>query len=99
MKDHNINEDHLQREGFLTKRVSTSEFHKSLGHLISPKEPRRIQMMQLKEVCDRFDGILQQNNLNVKAYEVLYRSVYAPTVKYILQGSSLNEKVLYDVAK
>ena len=66
MIDHRINEDHLQREGLTAKRVSITEFHKSLGHLISPKESRRIQTMQLKEFCDRFDSILQQKNLNVK---------------------------------
>jgi Reverse transcriptase (RNA-dependent DNA polymerase) len=80
-------------------RINISEYHKSLGHMISPKEPARTQIIQVREICDRFNSILQLHTLNVRECEALYRSIYTPTIKYVLQGSSLNENELYEVEK
>ena len=81
------------------KLISISNHHMSLGHLISPKEPGRTQRSQLEDINDRFKGILQQEYLSVKGYEIIYRSIYIPTVQHVLQGSCMNDKEFYNVSQ
>ena len=81
------------------RRIGITESHKSLGHFISPKESRRTQTTQIREVCTKFNGILQQDNLSTKEYEALYKSVFTPTIKYILQGSHLTNTDLINSTK
>ena len=99
MKDHNINENHLQREGFLAKRVSVSEFHKFLGNLISPKEPRRIQMMQLKKYVIDLMAYFSKITSPSKSTKSYTEVSMFPRFNIYYKGQTLNEKDLYDVAK
>ena len=99
MKDYETASDQAGIESSSVRRISITESHKSLGHLISPKESSRTQIAQLRDICNEFIGILQQDSLNTKEYEALYKSVYTPTIKYILQGSSLKQKELNKVSK
>jgi hypothetical protein len=55
--------------------------------------------MLVSKICNRFTGILQQITLNAKEFEALYKTTYKPTIKYILQGPSLNDNELYKVSK
>ena len=80
-------------------RIGITESHKLLGHFISSKESRRMQTTQIRELCIKFNGILQQDNLSTKEYEALYKSVFTPTIKYILQGSHLTNTDLSDATK
>ena len=99
MRDIHIKSYQQLSESLSARRISVSNYHKSLGHLISPKEPSRTQRIQLEEISDRFEGILKQDNLTVKEYETLYRSTYTPTIRYVLQGSCMNDKELYNASK
>ena len=82
MKDLDISDYQISHPQLIANKVRASESHRSLGHNISPKEPRKAQKSQLKEVEERFIGILQKNQLTINGNEVLYRSIYTPTVRY-----------------
>ena len=73
-----IQEQESFRESHV-QRISITESHKSLGHFISPKESRRMQITQIRELCNKFNGILQQDSLSPKEYKALYKSVFTPT--------------------
>jgi hypothetical protein len=98
MKDYVTLSTKTGKESSSVRRISITGFHKSLGHLISPKEPGRTQIAQLREISIKFKGILQQDSLSTKEYEALYKSIYTLTIKYILQRSSLNQKELNEVS-
>ena len=49
MRDLNIQSDQLQCNSLSAKRISVSNYHKSLGHLISPKEPSRKKELNWKK--------------------------------------------------
>ena len=79
------------------KQIHIEDSHKTLGHRISPKDPGKHKMDQLREVDNRFQSILMTNNLQTHEVNVLYRSIYTPTIRYILQSSSLKDKELHQV--
>ena len=57
-----IQEQESFRETYVC-RISITESQKLLGHFISPKESRRTQTTQIRELCNKFNGIRQQDNL------------------------------------
>jgi hypothetical protein len=75
---------------FIARRILISEYHKSLRHRMSPKDPNKSQIIHMKDIQDRFIGILNQSNLRLKEHEVLYRNIYTPTIQYVLQGSCMS---------
>jgi len=98
MIDLDISQYQFTHPQLIAKQITASESHRSLGHNISPKEPSTSQRKQLLEVEDRFIGILQTNKLTLKENEVLYCSIYTPTVRYILQGSCMNNKDIIQIS-
>jgi hypothetical protein len=71
MKEYATTSDQAGIESSSVRRISITEPHKLLGHLISPKESSRTQTTQLQEICNKFNGILQQESLSTKEYEAL----------------------------
>jgi hypothetical protein len=97
MKDYKIQPTLTDFESSNIRKISINEFHKSLGHLISPRDPGRTQILQLRVISNKFQGILKNGSLSPREYEALSKSVYTPTIKYILQGSSMTQKELHEV--
>jgi hypothetical protein len=98
MKDYKIQSTHTDFESSNIRRISINELHKSLGHFISPKDPGRTQVLQLREISNKFQGILKNGSLSPRGYKALYKCVFTPTIKYILQGSSMTPKELNEVS-
>ena len=92
------NQNDLHQD-FSANKIDIADHHKSLGHRMSPKDPSKAQINHMKDIEDRFVGILNQNHLTSKENEVLYRSTYTPTVRYILQGSCMNKLELQRVSR
>ena len=90
MIDANPREHDAIHHNFIARRILLSEYHKSLGHRMSPKDPNKSQIIHMKDIQDRFIGILNQSNLRLKEHEVLYRNIYTPTIRYVLQGSCMS---------
>jgi hypothetical protein len=55
-----------------------------------PNDPNKSQINHMKDIQDRFVGILNQSNLKLREHEVLYRNIYTPTIQYIFEGSCMS---------
>jgi hypothetical protein len=62
MKDQDIDNSLPTSPQLVANKIRDSESHRSLGHRISHKDPSKAQTSQLKEIEDRFIGILHRNN-------------------------------------
>jgi hypothetical protein len=64
MKDYKVQSTHTDFVSSNIRRISINELHKSLGHFISPKDPGRTQVLQLREISNKFQGILKNGSLS-----------------------------------
>jgi hypothetical protein len=62
----NPREQDAIHHNFIASRILLSEYHTSLGHRMSPKDPNKSQINHMKDVQDWFVGILNQSNLTLK---------------------------------
>jgi hypothetical protein len=81
------------------QQVNIEDSHKTLGHRISPQYPGKHKIAQLTEVDYKFQSILKTSNLQKNEVHVLYRSIYIPTIRYILQSSSLKREELHQATQ
>jgi hypothetical protein len=70
MRDMIIKVGQQQSESLSANQLCISNYPKSLGHFVSPKEPGKTQRSQLEEISNRFEFTLQQENLTVKEYRI-----------------------------
>jgi hypothetical protein len=54
MKDYKIQSTLTDFEHSNIRRIIINEYHQSLGHLISPKDPGRTKILQLREISNKF---------------------------------------------
>jgi hypothetical protein len=80
MIDVDLREQEGIHHSFITRRILLSEYHKSLGYRMSPKDPNKSQFDHMTDIQDQFVGILNQSKLTLKEHEVLYRNIYTPTI-------------------
>jgi hypothetical protein len=70
MIDVNLREQADIHHNFIACRILLSEYHKSLGNRMSPKDPNKSQINHMRDIQDRFVGILNQSNLTLNEHEV-----------------------------
>ena len=51
--------DSTKKDPFKGRQIKITEHHKSLGHLISPKNPENTQIQQVHQLEVRFNSILE----------------------------------------
>ena len=88
-----------ESENTRIKHISITEYHKSLGYLISIAKPQEVQQYKLTEINSKFEQYLTENSLRHREVVELYRSIYIPSMKYTLPVSVLNKKRMEEITK
>jgi hypothetical protein len=70
---------------FMASKILLSDYHKSLGHRMSPKDPNKAQINHMKDIQNQFVGDLNHSNLTWKEHAMMYRNIYTPTKRYIVR--------------
>jgi hypothetical protein len=79
-------------------QVKVADYHKSLGHLVSPKYPELTKVHQVEQIGKQFNTSLLKY-LTIKDTLMLHQSIYTPALQYVLQNSCMPREKLHHSLK
>jgi hypothetical protein len=82
-----------------TTRLDPNTAARTLGIYLSPTSDWAKQIQVLKEKMDKPAGLLLTSNLSYDDVRVFCQSIYAPSIRYVLNAVSVDEKHLEEKQK
>jgi hypothetical protein len=84
---------------YTVTQLSPSESYKYLGLHIAMDGNMHSQEHALQQLCDKFITVFSQTSFDMVDINQCYTTVFAPAIKYVLPGTSLDSAFLINIQK